>query len=165
MKKETNNINVNKQLIDKLFINQYGEEYTKIIDEDSIDKCDMLNFLMHKEEMKQCRHVFVPNGFNFGNTEFISFLCIKCGLNNKYPNMFSSDALIKKDEEKLEIFELTKENSIVLDCFDNPEQLRILYIQTKKILPGLSDEEFIDYINYTFSHYQLNDVKKKAKKK
>lgn len=161
MKKE--NKNSNKQLIDKLLEHKFGEKYTKTMDSNSIDRCSMLNFLMQSEEMKRCSHIFVPTEYNFGNDEHVIFLCIKCGLNNRYPSTFASKEILKKEKEKLEIFEQTKENSIVLDCFDNPDELIVLYGQMKKVLPGLSDEDFIDYINSTFYHFYLNTPKKKRK--
>lgn len=165
MKNENKSQSSTKYILDRLLANMLGRDYKKIVNNpDNNGKCSELLFLFQLEEIKKCNHIFVPSGYNFENVNEPIYFCIKCGLSNKYPNNFASEEELIHEKVLYELFISLKDNGVFLDCFDNPRELMELYKNMKKYLPGLSDQDFIEYINSTFAHCQIDDSNKKRVK-
>ena len=165
MNSNDKNTFTNKQLIDELLAKKFGHEYIQIVNGNvsDIDKCSNLVFLIQQNKIKKCRHIFVPTRYNFVNEGEPIYFCIKCGVNNRYPNNVASEEELERERTLYALYEATKDNAIYIDCFDNPQELMIFYEQIKETLVGLSDEKFIDYINNIFAHHELVDTKIKKR--
>lgn len=169
MKKQETNTKNNKQLIDKLLENRLGKEYTDIVigDSQGFSKCSDLTFMIQKKKMKKCEHIFLTEEFvdEKGQAQQVHF-CIKCGLNTLYMYLNLPENLMKVPKEMYEIFkESDNDTFIKVNC--HAEQLRLFYAQIKEILPGLTDEAFIQYLYATFGAEKIEhlNIKRKTYKK
>lgn len=113
---------------------------------------------IQEQRMINCSHIFVLTSNvgewdDYRDNPYISYYCIKCGLDTKYRNNNSEILSSPIQNNMIDIYRKTARNGVLINCICNSELAEKIYREIITNNPNISDKDLS--MQFKTIHYNI----------